>query len=71
VADFPLVWWNAGVCGGYDLVMGWAVDKAVAADMCVVFRLVTRANGYPDMFGYGPQFEALVRAWRLDRVTGD
>ncbi|CAB3799622.1 hypothetical protein LMG28138_04689 [Pararobbsia alpina] len=31
---------------------------------CVVFRLATRAKGYPDTLGYGPQFEAVVRAWR-------
>ncbi|NGM80196.1 DUF7673 family protein [Burkholderia multivorans] len=64
VADFLLAWWNAGQCGAYDLTTGWAVDEAIADDMCVVFRLATRANSYPDTLGYGPQFEAIVHAWR-------
>lgn len=68
VADFLLAWWNAGQCGSYDLTTGWAVDEAIAEDMCVVFRLVTRANSYPDTLGYGPQFESIVREWRPDLV---
>ncbi|MGF6736154.1 hypothetical protein OKW50_008327 [Paraburkholderia youngii] len=68
VADFLLAWWNAGQCGSYDLTTGWAVDEAIAEDMCVVFRLATRANSYPDTLGYGPQFEAVVREWRPELV---
>ncbi|MFT0175102.1 hypothetical protein ACLKMY_40720 [Paraburkholderia mimosarum] len=68
VADFLLAWWNAGACGSYDLTTGWAVDEAIAEDMCVVFRLATRANSYPDTLGYGPQFEAVVREWRPELV---
>jgi hypothetical protein len=68
VADFLLAWWNAGACGSYDLTTGWAVDEAIAEDMCVVFRLATRANSYPDTLGYGPQFEAIVREWRPELV---
>nr|WP_176455186.1 hypothetical protein [Ralstonia solanacearum] len=64
VADFLLAWWNAGQCGGFDLTNLWAVDDAIAEDMAIVFRLVTRANNYPDTLGYGPQFEAIVHAWR-------
>jgi hypothetical protein len=44
VADFLLAWWNAGACGAYDITTGWAVDEAIADDMCVVFRLATRAR---------------------------
>ncbi|MGF6265285.1 hypothetical protein OKW34_000015 [Paraburkholderia youngii] len=68
VADFLLAWWNAGQCGSYDLTTGWAVDEAIAEDMCVVLRLATRANSYPDTLGYGPQFEAVVREWRPELV---
>ncbi|WP_269434548.1 hypothetical protein [Burkholderia sp. TSV86] len=32
--------------------------------LCMVFRFASRANGYPDTLGYGPQFEAVVQAWR-------
>lgn len=64
VADFLLAWWNPSACGAYDFTTGWGVDEDIAEDMCVVFRLATRANSYPDTLGYGPQFEAVVRAWR-------
>lgn len=37
-------------------------------DVCVVFRLASRANSYPDTLGYGPQFEAVVHAWRPELV---
>ncbi|CAJ0802724.1 hypothetical protein LMG7141_04150 [Ralstonia condita] len=69
VADFLLAWWNAGQCGGFDLTNLWAVDDAIAEDMAIVFRLVTRANSYPDTLGYGPQFEAIVRAWRPELMN--
>jgi hypothetical protein len=68
VADFLLAWWNAGACGAYDLTAAWGVDDDIMEDMCVVFRLASRANSYPDILGYGPQFEAIVRAWRPELV---
>ncbi|WP_334022016.1 hypothetical protein [Burkholderia orbicola] len=68
VADFLLAWWNAGQCGSYDLTTAWGVDDTIMDDMCVVFRLASRANSYPDTLGYGPQFEAIVRAWRPELV---
>ncbi|HDR8948427.1 TPA: hypothetical protein QDA71_005493 [Burkholderia vietnamiensis] len=68
VADFLLAWWNAGQCGSYDLTTAWSVDDAIMDDMCVVFRLASRANSYPDTLGYGPQFEAIVREWRPELV---
>jgi hypothetical protein len=52
-----------------DITTGWGVDEAIAEDMCVVFRLATRVHGYPDTLGYGPQFEAVVRARRPELVT--
>ncbi|MEN8517795.1 hypothetical protein [Burkholderia sp. RS02] len=64
VADFLLAWWNAGQCGSYDLTTAWGVDDTIMEDMCVVFRLASRANSYPDTLGYGPQFEAVVKEWR-------
>ncbi|WP_286162251.1 hypothetical protein [Burkholderia sp. WP9] len=38
-------------------------------DMCVVFRLASRAKSYPDTLGYGPQFDAAVLAWRAELDT--
>jgi hypothetical protein len=71
VADFLLAWWNAGQCGSYDITTAWGVDDAIMYDMCVVFRLASRANSYPDTLGYGPQFEAIVRAWRPELVESE
>jgi hypothetical protein len=67
VADF-LAWWNAGQCGSYDLTSAWGLDEDITEDVCVVFRLASRANSYPDTLGYGPQFEAIVRAWRPELI---
>jgi len=64
VADFLLAWWNPSQCGGYDLTTAWGVDEAIMEDMCVVFRLASRANSYPDRLGYSAQFEAIVHEWR-------
>ncbi|BDD79953.1 hypothetical protein [Burkholderia phage FLC10] len=69
VADFLLAWWNAGSCGSYDITNGWAVDTAIAEDMCTVFRLATFAYAYPDTLGYEKQFEAIVRAWRPELAS--
>ncbi|MCP3713367.1 hypothetical protein M3I54_42065 [Paraburkholderia sp. CNPSo 3274] len=68
VADFLLAWWNPANCGKYDICTGWALDEDIMEDVCVVFRLASRANSYPDTLGYGPQFEAVVREWRPELV---
>ena len=68
VADFLLAWWNAGKCGSYDLTTAWGLDEDIMEDMCVVFRLASRASSYPDSLGYGPHFEAVVHAWRPELV---
>jgi len=69
VADFLLAWWNAGQCGSYDLTTAWGMDDAIVADVCVVFRLASRSRSYPDKLGYGPRFEAVVRAWRPELIA--
>ncbi|WP_321812829.1 hypothetical protein [Burkholderia sp. BCC1985] len=69
VANFLLAWWNARLCGSYDLTTAWGLDDDdIMEDMCVVFRLISRANSYPDTLGYGAQFEAVVRTWRPELV---
>jgi hypothetical protein len=68
IADFLLAWWNAGQCGSYDLTTAWGLDDLME-DVCVVFRLASRAHSYPDTLGDGPQFEAVVRAWRPELIT--
>jgi len=68
VADFLLAWWNAGQCGSYDLTTAWGLDDNIMEEVCVVFRLASRANSYPDTLGYGQQFEAVVHAWRPELV---
>jgi hypothetical protein len=67
VANFLLAWWNAAECGGFDLTDLWGLDAAIAADLLMVFALVTVCRHYPDTLGYKKQFEALVHAWRFPR----
>lgn len=69
IADFLLAWWNPSACGKYDITAAWGLDDDLMEDVCVVFRLASRANSYPDTLGYGPQFEAVVRAWRPELIT--
>lgn len=68
VAELLLAWWNFGQCGSYDLTTAWGPDDDIVDDVCVVFRLASRAHSYPDTLGYGAQFEAVVRAWRPELV---
>jgi hypothetical protein len=71
VADFLLAWWNLSECGKHDLTTAWGLDDDLMEDVCVVFRLASRANSYPDTLGYGPQFEAVVRAWRPELIASN
>ena len=69
VADFLLAWWNAAQCGGFDLTNLFSVDDSIASDMVTVFALIARCNRYPDMLGFGADFEAIVREWRPELVA--
>ena len=64
VAGFLLAWWNAEECGGFDLTHLWSVDTEIAVDMLRVFSYVAQHAVYPDMLGYGKQFETIFRLWR-------
>jgi hypothetical protein len=64
VANFLLAWWNAEECGGFDLTDLWGLDAAIATDMVTVFAALPACQHYPDVLGYGRQFEAIVRAGR-------
>jgi hypothetical protein len=64
VANFLLAWWNAGRDGGFDFTDLWNVDAAIADDMMTVIGFIRRRHSYPDSLRYGPDFEALVVAWR-------
>jgi hypothetical protein len=48
----------------YDPRPHGGLDGDLVEDVCVVFRLASRTNSYPDTLGYGPQLEAVVRLWR-------
>jgi hypothetical protein len=41
----------------------------IVEDVIMVFRLASRVHWYPDTPGYGPQFEALVHAWRPELAS--
>ncbi len=68
VADFLLAWWNAGSCGSFDLTNLWGVDGEIGDDMVAVFRLIADSNEYPTAYGFGPDFERIVAAWRPELV---
>jgi hypothetical protein len=70
VADFLLAWWNPSACGKYDMTTAWSVDDDIMEDMCVVFRLASRAHNYPDTLGYEQAFRAIVREWRPELHEG-
>ncbi|WP_445222206.1 hypothetical protein ACKWRH_21360 [Bradyrhizobium sp. Pa8] len=67
VANFLLAWWNASRDGGFDLIDLWSVDQEIKDDMVTIFAVVAREWHYPDVWGYGPEFEALVTEWRTLR----
>lgn len=71
VANFLLAWWNAGDCGGFDFTDLWNVDRAIADDILIVSRLIATRHEYPTTYGYGPQFERLVKDWRPQLVKPD
>jgi hypothetical protein len=47
----------------------WNLDDEIVADIQTVFALIARSRRYPDKFGYGPAFEAIVRAWRPEATS--
>lgn len=63
-ADFLLAWWNAEVQGGFDLADLFAVDRAVARDMAVVFDHIASRDvpEYPE--DYRADIEAVIHQWR-------
>lgn len=69
VANFLLAWWNATDCGGWDLTELWTVDRAVADDMLLVAAFIAANQEYPNSYGLGAEFEALVTRWRPHLLT--
>lgn len=69
VADFILAWWNAGRLGGFDLTDLFAVDRAIADDMSMVFSWLARQPEarYPDEYRAG--IEKVISLWRPDVLT--
>lgn len=64
VADFLLAWWNARACGGFDLTALWSVAPPIRDDMLAVLALIAHHREFPDAYGLGDAFEALVASWR-------
>ena len=69
VANFLLAWWNAEICGGFDLTDLWGLDTALCTDALRVFLHIATVNAYPDTLGYGREFERLVAEWRPHLVN--
>lgn len=72
VACFLLAWWNADTCGGFDLTDTWAVDRAIAEDMVIVFGMVARVHSYPNSgpHDYEDDFAEIIEQWRPQLVSG-
>ena len=64
VASFLLAWWNASACGGFDLTTLWSVGPPIRNDMLAVLELVAYHREFPDAYGLGEAFAALVTRWR-------
>lgn len=64
VADFLLAWWNARACGGFDLTALWSVASPIRDDMMLVLELIAQHREFPDAYGLGDAFAALVARWR-------
>ncbi len=64
VANFLLAWWNASEFGGFDFTDLWNVDLELAEDMVTVFTILPNFRYYPDVLGFGQQFEKLAVDWR-------
>ena len=64
VADFLLAWWNARACGGFDLTTLWSVAPPLRDDMLAVLGLIAHHREFPDTYGFGDAFVALVGRWR-------
>ena len=64
VADFLLAWWNASACGGFDPTALWSVAPSIRDDMLIVLDLIAHHREFPDAYGLGDAFAALVARWR-------
>ncbi|EKV26568.1 hypothetical protein C882_2280 [Caenispirillum salinarum AK4] len=42
----------------------WSVDRAIADDMLVVFRMIMTFRIYPTALGHQDDFAAIVERWR-------
>lgn len=69
-ANFLLAWWNATDLGGFDLADLFSVDRAIAADMAVIFAFLGQQSGavYPDAFDGRAEILALIRLWRKNKA---
>jgi hypothetical protein len=66
VANFLLAWWNATDCGGFDLTEFWSLDPTIRDDMLLTLEFIALHPNYPDHYGLGDDFAAVVALWRPD-----
>jgi hypothetical protein len=66
VANFLLAWWNATDCGGFDLTELWSLDPIIRDDMLLTLEFIALHPNYPDHYGLGDDFAAVVALWRPD-----
>lgn len=63
VANFLLSWWNARVCGAWDVTEIQSLDRTIEDDIFVVLGLIAQ-GGCPSLLGYSDDFEEILRQWR-------
>lgn len=65
VADFLSAWHNAEENGGWDPTDLWSIDEVIAEDM-LTLMLIWKSQGYPPIWDFEKEVEAVWRAWRGD-----
>jgi hypothetical protein len=60
---------NAPELGGFDLTELWGLDLALREDLALLFGFIAQNQVYPSSYSFRPEFEALVRLWRAERLA--
>ena len=64
VANFLLSWWNAEVCGTWNITDVWSLDRQITQDILTVLGFLAQRCVYPDRMGYGDDFQEIFKQWR-------
>lgn len=70
-ANFLLAWWNGDDWGHFPIADLFGVDRAISADMVLIFAHLGEHPGaiYADAWGYRDAMADLVELWRPEAVA--